>query len=506
MAIEDQQTSKILPLLEQIAHYLHSQQSEAYLVGGSVRNLLFHEPCTDWDIVLSGDVSRQARDIANLLGGFYAHMHDKARRVVLKRDQSELVFDFAPLHGSTLEEDLRQRDFTLNAMAISLDNLLLSLQQQAPLALIDPLSGAEDLQSRTLRVVNDTVFRQDALRMLRAIRFRMRYQLTIEPHTASLIQRDAHLLPRAAVERIHEELFMILRPPQAIERLRFLDQQGLLLTLIPELQPALGMPQPSLHYWDVFDHSLETVAALEYLADHLLQPASELAQSPLDLQQTGTIVELQRLLFLAEEQGIFSFEHITSPTMKLGALLHDIGKTSTYAVDDQGTITFYHHPQTGASLVAQIMTRLGASTQERRLAQQIAAHHMRPGQLSQAEITQRAIRRYFVDLGPAGISVAIVALADHLAMRGPQPLTEHWQRHLNAVLTLLTRYICERDTILPPRLLQADELIHRMNLQPGPIVGQLLEAISEAQSEGQIRSKEEALWFAEEFLQHNNSW
>ncbi|HEX3640480.1 MAG TPA: hypothetical protein VHV10_04260, partial [Ktedonobacteraceae bacterium] len=99
---------------------------------------------------------------------------------------------------------------------------------------------------------------------------------------------------------------------------------------------------------------------------------------------------------------------------------------------------------------------------------------------------------------PTGIIVALVSLSDHLAMRGPQPLTEHWERHLATVRLLLTRYIRERGSILPPRLIQANELMQRFNLEPGPMVGQVLESIAEQQAEGHLYSKEEAFWFIEE--------
>jgi hypothetical protein len=149
------------------------------------------------------------------------------------------------------------------------------------------------------------------------------------------------------------------------------------------------------------------------------------------------------------------------------------------------------------------MQRMSASVHDRRLVQQVVANHMRPGQLSSGTLTQRAIRRYFVDLGPVGINVALVSLADHLAMRGLQPLTEHWTNHLTTVVALLHTYIRERQRIMPPRLLQADELISRLKLTPGPIIGQLLEAIAEAQAEGSIHSKEDALWLAHEKLQQD---
>jgi len=336
--------------------------------------------------------------------------------------------------------------------------------------------------------------------MLRAARFHMHYHLTPDSHTNRLLKYYAPRLLQAAPERIREELYLLLQPEGALQQLHFLDERHLLTTLIPELIPARNMRQPALHHWDVFDHSLETVAYLEQLAHVLQQPDEQIRQSPLSNRGNDDLITLKRLLLEAEQQNLFSMAAFTSPAMKLAALLHDIGKPDTYALDAEGNITFYHHPQVGVPLIQKIAQRLNIKTQDKRLMQQATAHHMRPGQLSQTPITMRAIRRYFIDLGPRGINVALISLADHLAMRGPEPLTIHWQRHLGTVCTLLTRYIQERNKIMPPRLIQADELIHRLHLEQGPLIGQLLEIIAEAQTEGEITSKEEALWLAEEKL------
>ncbi|GCE27846.1 polynucleotide adenylyltransferase [Dictyobacter alpinus] len=499
-------SSWVLYVLEQSSRFFAEHGQSAYLVGGSIRNLLLQQPCVDWDIALAGDIRLLARQLANRLGGFYAPMHEKACRVIVKQEPYEVAIDLSPLQGSTIAEDVATRDFTINAIAAPLGavvDLLMtraSLEGIADLA-IDPLHGIADLATRTLRVTSETALQKDPLRLLRAMRFTLQYQLKIEPATARLIRQEAHLLPQVAAERIHDELYALLRSDGACERLRFLDTYGLLTIIIPELEPARGMQQPSLHHWDVFEHSLETVTMLEKLARLLQQTPAELAQADLEVGGQGDMLALQQLLQEAEEQRIFSFARLTSPEMKLAALLHDIGKTTTHAVDEEGNITFYHHPQAGVPLVQQITRRLKISTHESRAIQQVAAHHMRPGQLSHSTITPRAIRRFFVDLGPTGIYVALASLADHLSMRGPDPLTVHWQRHRGAVRILLTRYIRERQQILPPRLIQAEELMRRFNLTPGPFIGQLLESIAEAQAEGILHSKEEVLWFVEEKLQ-----
>ena len=490
--------TRTLQLLQQASEHLNDHH--AYLVGGSVRNLLLNEPCTDWDIVTSGDAPRLARQLANKLGGHYAYLHDKASRITIKDGEQHILLDIAPQHGKTIEADLHERDFTINAIAIPLSNLIAHLTSNETLQLIDPSHGAADIAACQIRAVNNYVFKHDPLRMLRAVRFMACYDLTIENRTAQMIMRDAPLLTCSATERIREELYTILKPQGGTARLRFLNQHGLFTTLIPEFIVARDMPQPSLHYWDVLEHSLESVGTLEYLATLLQQSAEQLRASHLNTGNEDNLVTLQALLREAEQQGIFSFAALTTPTMKMAALLHDIGKTTTYTVDEEGTIRFYHHPQAGVPLAQQIMRRLSTSTHDRRLVQQVVAHHMRPGQLSNDTVTQRAIRRYFVDLGPAGIYVALVSLADHLAMRGPQPLTDAWTKHLTTVRLLLACYIREREKILPPRLLQPEELMRKLNLAPGPLIGELLESIAEAQAEGRVHSKDDALWLAEERL------
>ena len=215
-------------LLEQTAQHFRHNGQQAYLVGGSVRNLLLHEPCTDWDIATGGDAPKLARRLANALGGFYAHMHDKASRVIVKHEQQEMTIDVSPISGTSIEADLHERDFTLNALAVPLDNMIQHLTSGDPLALVDPLHGTDDLVAHLLRAVNDTIFQHDPIRTLRAVRLMARYQLTIEPHTAEMLARDASLLKQAAPERVHDELYAILRPDGATGRLRFLINMAFL--------------------------------------------------------------------------------------------------------------------------------------------------------------------------------------------------------------------------------------------------------------------------------------
>ena len=484
-SILDTQT---LHLLHRTAEYFNDQRQPAYLVGGSLRNILLGEECVDWDIVTTGDAHKLARRLADKLGAYYVYLHEKASRVVAVLDtdssdnpKQEITLDISPLNGETIEDDLRQRDFTINAIAAPLDDIVQYVEMHntgrpsprdivgatlavalaadtattgstdttpapdtinplldpgstdttlapgainlllapgaatAGLHLIDPLHGLPDLAAHRLKAINAEVFQHDPLRMLRAARLMMRYGLEIDHWTEELMIRDAALLTQVAAERVHDELYALLGPAGATERLRFLHEHGLFTVIFPEFVAARGMRQPGPHYWDVLEHSLESIGALERVA-RMVEQGSESAG------QEDDFAEIRALLREAETQGIFSFERLKAPGMKMAALLHDIGKTVTYSTDEDGGIHFYTHPQAGVPLVEQVMRRLCASTQDRRLAQLVAAHHMRPGQLGQnGPLTPRAIRRYFVDLGPTGLYIALLSLADHLATLGPQP-------------------------------------------------------------------------------------
>ncbi|RAQ95745.1 HD domain-containing protein [Thermogemmatispora tikiterensis] len=504
-------------LLQQVARFFAERhQTQVYLVGGALRNLLLGQPSVDWDLVVVGEAPLLARQLADTLGGYYAHMHEKASRVVVRTPAGEWTLDVAPLTGASIEEDLRQRDFTVNALALPLD-VLLSLSSSSSLASlpwIDPCGGLADAHARLLRAVNAEVFRSRPVRLLRAIRLARRYSLQIEPTTEALIRHDAELLATEVAERLHAELYRLLEQEDATRSLHLLDRYGLLTVLVPELIPARGMPQPPPHYWDVFEHSLETVSALEGVARTLYpdpSPLDELSCSswclPLLMapEQTETMAQLRALVAEASRQNLLQLAELTKPAWKLAALLHDIGKPATLSYDEQGISHFYGHQQAGVPLAEDVMKRLSASSHDRHLVRLVTLHHMRPGQLAQQEIvTPRAIRRYFVDLGTQGLHVALFSLADHLATYGPgyggRPAGA-WEAHLTCVALLLRSYLYERERFLPTRLLTGHELMRRLGLEPGPLIGELLEVIAEARAEERIHSKEEALWLAREYLQ-----
>jgi putative nucleotidyltransferase with HDIG domain len=182
----------------------------------------------------------------------------------------------------------------------------------------------------------------------------------------------------------------------------------------------------------------------------------------------------------------------------LAALLHDVGKPATSSVDEEGRIHFYNHPQVGAELAEARLRALRFSADEVSWVSRIIAGHMRPGELAESlasrPLSRRAIYRYYRALGEAGVDVGLLALADHLAAWGAHLQPERWVRRVEVVATLLEHYFRRYiRTIAPPPLLTGDDLINELELRPGPIIGQLLEAVREAQAAGEVRNRNAAL-------------
>ena len=519
---------EIRALPTQMLRTLSASYPTAYLVGGALRNLLLGQPCVDWDIVVSAKghaLSQSARELAHALGGFYVHLHEKADRVIVKGSDQETIIDLAPMDGPTIEADLARRDFTINAIAIPLhvfntwltttmdSDFTLASEQLSSLC-IDPYHGIADSIARRLYTVSDSIFVQDPLRMLRALRLATRYHLTIDPATSQLIQHDAHLLSHVASERIYPELASILEPPGTAQRLHLLDDLHLLTEIFPELIPMRDLPQPPAQYQDIFNHACETVFMLEQLASlFATNPFPSSAQhflSSIDTSTSGMLLDaseitefqtIHTLLQEAQHQGIFDLANLSQPALKLAALLHDVGKSATYTIDENNSITFPGHEQAGRSITNRISQRLHLPSQERHLIELVIMNHSRPFQLAQQQVTPLVMHRYFVALGANGISVALIALAAALATYGSQPRPAQWPRLLTTVRLLFTGYMRNRQQILPPRLLQGDELIQQLGLQPGPVIGQLLSALAEAQVDGQVHTRQEALLFAHHWLQ-----
>ena len=442
-----------------VCRFLQNRSVRAYLVGGYVRDRLLERESHDVDFAVMGDALGLARTVADWMRGSFVPLDDErgTGRVVTRDEHGQRLFvDFAVLQGKDITVDLSRRDFTIDAIALDINDLS---------RFIDPYDGRADLEAGLARAVSEAAFRDDPLRTLRAVRLAAELGLRIEPRTEELIRRDAGLIAAVSVERVRDELSKTLAQPGAADNLRYLDELGLLEAILPETASAKGTGR--------FERSLEVVRALEHLYAIIRQsPISNLHSDRLlsHLSQF-TSGDRQRLVLL-----------------KLVAFLCGVAEDAR---------------QAGLAL-----RRLRFSRGEVELGRAIAAHWGRPGQLRAAEVvTRRDVYRFFRDTGEAGLDLLLLFLADQLAVQGMSPdldqigATVLWEGDLKFAAALLGDYY-ERhsEVISPPKLISGDDLMETFGLEEGPRLGELLEAVREAQATGEIRTRREALDYVERDL------
>lgn len=475
---------------------------QVFLVGGAVRDALLACPTHDLDFVLSGDVLGFSRRLADRLGAAYYPLDVKrgtARLIFINPDGSRDVLDFARLRGHDLESDLRGRDFTINAIALSVHN---------PQVLVDPLGGVADLRAGQIRSCSPTTFQEDPVRILRAIRLAAAFEFRILPETRKQMRQALEGLSQVSAERLRDELFRILEGPKPATAIRALDLMGALPHILPDLPALKGVKQSAPHLLDVWEHTLDVLQKLEaVLAGLALQhdpdAAANLAMGQLSLrlgryrQQIHThlaaglnpVRDLRAILFLA-------------------ALYHDVGKPATQQVDESGRIRFYEHEKVSAQIVSKRSHFLRLSNTEIERLRTIVRHHLRPLLLAQsAQLpTRRAIYRFFRDTGPAGVDICLLSMADTLATYGPSLPQDTWAHQLDVVRALLEAW-WERpeENVSPPALVDGNSLIQTFDLKPGPLIGRLLDMVREAQAAGEIVDRQDALKLVQEFLAKQDS-
>ena len=487
----------------ELLRWLAEHGTGVYLVGGCLRDRLLDRPIRDLDLVVAtGGLSLARRVADRFLGDYYPL--DEARgtgRALLRTAQGDrLVVDVSEFRGPDLPSDLADRDFTINALAEDL---------AAPGRIIDRFHSIDDLRAGIIRPVGPDSIRKDPVRALRAVRLSDELGFVLAPETEELIRLDGAALVAISGERIRDELARILSSPHAAQSLSRLDVLGLLTVIFPELEPLRGMEQPAPHYLDGLRHSLETVRALDRLVAPLAPNRLD-AWAPGEGEEVASWPEavaplIPRLrLYLVETLGDLRPRLVS---LKLAALLHDTGKPSAKEVDAEGRLRFVGHERTSAALAGDALRRLHFTNLEVRLVETIVRHHMRPLLLAAEtgghhdghvheprEVSARAIYRFFRDTGDAGLGVLLHAMADHLAIYRPGSAPEAWQRLLDLSARMLSDYYVQySDEVAPDPLLDGHDLMRELVLSPGRQIGELLEAVREAQFGGEVASREEAL-------------
>jgi len=467
--------------------------TDAYVVGGTVRDALLDRPLADLDLAVAGDTPGLARTLADRLGGHYVLIDEErgTARIVLD-DGPVRIIDVARLRGD-IAADLAARDFTIDALAAQPATLA-----TGSAAVIDPHGGLRDLEARVVRLVSEQALIDDPLRLLRAVRLAVQLDFEIEPSTAEALRRHAGRIGQAAGERQRAELARCFASPSAARALRLMDGLGLLEQLLPEVTAGRGVTQPKEHYYDVFDHAIETVAALDLMLSEQMPPGER--ESALWRALWGTLDLLPGLRAHFDED--VSGGRSRAALLKLAGLLHDVAKPETRAPDETGRIRFFGHAERGAETAQRVLRRLRFSRRETELVATMVEEHLRPGQLSQeGPPSRRALFRFFRDTGDVAESVLLLSLADALAARGPRMTVEGWSGHVAYIAHVLARRSQDEAIVRPPRLLTGDDLMAALGLQPGPEVGRLLSALEEAQAAGEVSSREGAIELARRLLQ-----
>lgn len=474
-------------ILIRVRDFLAQEKIDAYLVGGYVRDALLDRPTRDIDIAVSASAPEAAQKVAAALNARYVLLDEinEIARVVLVEGysaQGRWHLDFSTIREG-IEENLSHRDFTIDALAIDLKEL----EAASTARLIDPFQGKKDLEKGIIRAVSGAAFEDDPARLLRAVRLAAEYGFAIEQWTEALIQSQAQLISQVAGERVREELCRLLSVRSAAPFLYYLDRLGLLTAIFPELTATKGVEQPIEHYWDVFQHSIETVAALE-----------RLLQSEGPLQEDAVLSAVPRIPGLRqhfEEEVSHGVSRFVSS--KLAALLHDIAKPQTKSTEPNGRARFLGHTKQGAAMAGDILQRLRFSNKEIKTVQKIIESHLRLWQIGgEGKPTHRAVYRFFRDTEEASIDILFLTLADFLAAQGPDLDMTEWQQHCQMIEYIWSEHEKEEARIVPQKLIDGHDLIDIFRLEPSPIIGQLLEAVREAQGVGEVTTREEALAFA----------
>jgi poly(A) polymerase len=444
---------------------------EPALVGGAVRDAWLAETDrrrgADLDVAVRSGALDLASRVAARLGGAFVPLDPErgAARVLA----AGTCLDVTDWRAATLQDDLAARDFTANALAVPLGELL----SRGRARVIDPTGGLEDLRARRLRVHDARVLDEDPLRTLRGVRLEAALGLRLTPRTAKAIRGAAGGLARVSPERIRDELLALLALPRTTRALRRLDVLGLLGVILPEMEAMRATAQPAPHRFPVLEHSLRAVAGADALLLGLrsLRPFGEELAAHMAEELGGGVLRAQ--------------------VLKLAALLHDVSKPETRRVID-GRVRFFEHDVIGAERARAIGERLRFPVRANAVLERLVRHHLRPGHLAAAgRVTPRARYRFFRDLREDTRGLLLLALVDAAAVRG-ESFRSVWRRAM-LVRDLLRGWEERQVSGDATPLLRGGDIMERFGLAPGPAVGRLLERAREAQALGLVATRDEAL-------------
>ena len=445
-----------------------SQINEGYLVGGSVR-----------DFLLYGKIS-QDRDIAILNAKIFAEkMAEKFDGTLVTLDEENKIYrvvlpdkinylDISELVGGTIEEDLTRRDFTINSIAYDLKED----------KFIDITGGRKDLECGILRHIKDSNFTDDPLRILRAFRFLAVTGFSLAEETKEAINKYKHLLLTPSKERINYEIMKLFGGKYCSKTLLLTDEFGILEELFPQVKEMKQVPPNSHHHLDLFHHVVETVRNLEELYEN----SSEEIKEHLDRVDFGGFPRINHL--------------------KLAGFLHDIGKYSTWTIEeDTGRHRFIKHDDLGSKMCIPFLKDMKFSKKQIEYISCMIKNHIYPSNVIIApDLSEKVMMRYLRKMGVNVIDNIMLAKADRLSAQGPDITEEMTKNNLDGLDKLLQFYLDKKDTMQPlPKLIDGFEVMKIKGIKQSPLLGEILTALHEAQISGDITTKEEAEDFVKQY-------
>lgn len=461
-----------------IARSTISTDQQVWIVGGAVRDALFGAEVVDVDLAVSpGEEERVAREVAAACAGFAFELSADHRTWRVVSADRDWHLDVAALRADSIEEDLRMRDFTVNAVAVELGG--------ADPALVDPTGGLTDAQGRVLRSASAESFVDDPLRLLRAARIASTFGLGLDDDTVELARRDASRAGDPAGERQFSEFRLMLAGPDPLGALTLLDDLGLTEHFLPELWELRGVGQSRNHHLDVHGHTLAVLEQLLEAEGKLVEYAGE---------------EAGRLAALLDEEIA---EEVTRRTaLRMGALFHDIGKPATRQEEGE-MVTFMGHDAAGAEITHGICRRLKVGRRVSVHLESLVRNHLRLGFLvHERPLSRRRVYDYLYSCEPVAADVTLLSVADRLSARGSGPIAseEMVRAHLELANEMFGPALDWHRDGQPAPPIDGGVIVEELGIEPGPEVGRVIEELRAATYAGEISGPDEARAHAREFV------
>ena len=445
---------------------------DGYLVGGAVRDFLMQKITYDRDIAIK-NAEQFAINIAKEYDGTFIILDDENQifRVVLNDKKNYL--DISELRAPTIDEDLQMRDFTINAIAYDLKND----------KFIDPTRGIEDIKIKKLRSIREENFTDDSLRILRGYRFMSVTGFEFDENLSGILKKYNTLALRPAKERIHDELMKLFGGSNASNTLLKMLDDGILEILFPFVKDMKKVPSNTHHHLNLIHHSIETVRQIEILYENSTNSEKEHLNS-------------------IDFGGYPRINHL-----KFSGFLHDIGKYSTWTIEESGRHRFIKHDIEGAKLAIQLLKKFKFSNKQIEYITTMIQNHIYPSHvISSPNLDDKIMMRYIRKMEDNVIDNIILAKADRLSAQGPAVTQEMISSNIEGLSKLLEFYISKKPYLEPmPKLIDGKEIMQILNISQSPVLGKIIEALHEEQLNENIVNKDDAISFIQNFYKKQYS-